>query len=169
MTGPAVRRLLLTVLAGALVLAACGGDDGETAEDDGTTTTTSAPDDDTTTTTTTTEAPPVDSTFVTEDVETLCDDLEGLADIDPDADPTQEQVDRLRAIADTAPPGVAGPLLDVAAFGQLAVDAGETVDSLPEDAAALQAAAVDGATILIAYGNEACGIDVPLFDAIAGV
>ena len=68
-----------------------------------------------------------------------------------------------------APSGVAEPLLDVATFGQLAVDAGATVDSLPEDAAAIQGAAVEAATILIAYGNEACGIDVPLFDAIAGV
>ena len=99
----------------------------------------------------------------------LCAALQGLADIDPDADPTQAQVDRLRAIADTAPSGVAEPLLDVATFGQLGVDAGATVDSLPEDAAAIQGAAVEAATILIAYGNEACGIDVPLFDTIAGV
>jgi ABC-type glycerol-3-phosphate transport system substrate-binding protein len=161
-----MRRLLLTLLASGLAVAACGGDDGrETAESEPSTTTTTAPDG----STTTSEPRPVDSTFAPEDVDALCADLEGLADIDPDADPTQAQVDRLRAIADTAPSGVAEPLLDVATFGQLAVDAGATVDSLPEDAAAIQAAAVEAATILIAYGNEACGIDVPLFDTIAGV
>ena len=160
-----MRRLLLTLLASGLAVAACGGDDGgETAAADPSTTTT-APDG----STTTTEPRPVDSTFVPEDVDALCAALQGLADIDPDADPTQAQVDRLRAIAGTAPSGVAEPLLDVATFGQLAVDAGATVDSLPEDAAAIQGAAVEAATILIAYGNEACGIDVPLFDTIAGV
>ncbi len=163
-----MRRLLLTVFAGGLALAACGGDDGETA-DDGAATTTSAAVAGTEGTTTTTEARPVDSTFVTEDVGALCADLEGLADIDPDADPTQEQVDRLLAIAETAPPGVAEPLEAVAAFGQLAVDADADPDSVPDDAEEIQNAAVEGATLLIAYGNEACQIDVPLFDVIAGV
>jgi len=161
-----VRRLLLTVFAGGLALAACGGDDGVSADDDAATATSSAVED---TTTTTTEARPVDSTFVTDDVETLCADLEGLADIDPDADPTQAQVDRLLAIAATAPPGVAEPLEAVAAFGQLAVDATTDPDALPDDAEEIETAAVDGATLLIAYGNEACAIDVPLFDVIAGV
>jgi ABC-type glycerol-3-phosphate transport system substrate-binding protein len=162
-----VRRLLLTVLVAGLALAGCGGDDGgETADPDPSTTTTSAAGE---TTTTTTTPRPVDTTFATEDVEAVCADLEGLSDIDPDADPSQAQVDRLMAIAETAPPGVADPLRDVAAFGQLAVDAGPTFDSLPDDAEAIQAAAIEGATLLIAYGNEACAIDVALFDTIAGV
>ena len=160
-----MRRLLLTVFAGGLALAACGGDDGETT-DDGAATTTSAA---TESTTTTTEARPVDTTFVTEDVDALCADLEGLSDIDPDVDPTQEQVDRLLAITEDAPPGVAEPLEAVAAFGQLAVDADADPDSVPDDAEEIQNAAVEGATLLIAYGNEACQIDVPLFDVIAGV
>ena len=160
-----MRRLLLTVFAGGLALAACGGDDGETT-DDGAATTTSAA---TESTTTTTEARPVDTTFVTEDVDALCADLEGLSDIDPDVDPTQAQVDRLLAITEDAPPGVAEPLEAVAAFGQLAVDADADPDSVPDDAEEIQNAAVEGATLLIAYGNEACQIDVPLFDVIAGV
>ena len=159
-----MRRMLLTVLVGGLALTACGGDDGGVA--DGAATTTSATVEGTTTTT---EARPVDSTFVTEDVESLCADLEGLSDIDPDADPTQDQVDRLLAVAATAPPGVAEPLEAVAAFGQLAVDADADPDSLPHDAEEVQSAAVEGATLLIAYGNEACQIDVPLFDTLAGV
>lgn len=160
-----MRRLLLTVFAGGLALAACGGDDGETTDDGAATTTSAATD----STTTTTEARPVDTTFVTEDVDALCADLEGLSDIDPDVDPTQAQVDRLLAIAETAPPGVAEPLEAVATFGQLAVDADADPDSVPDDAEEIQNAAVEGATLLIAYGNEACQIDVPLFDVIAGV
>lgn len=162
-----MRRLLLTVFAGGLALTACGGDDGGdggTADDRATTTSAAAD-----STTTTTEARPVDTTFAADDVEVLCDDLEGLADIDPDADPTQEQVDRLLAIAETAPPGVAEPLEAVAAFGQLAVDTTADPDALPDNAEEVQTAAVDGATLLIAYGNEACAIDVPLFDTLAGL
>jgi ABC-type glycerol-3-phosphate transport system substrate-binding protein len=157
-----VRRLLLTVFAGGLALAACGGDDAESADEE-TTTTTEASENTTTTTL------PVDSTFEAEDVEALCADLEGLADIDPDTDPTQEQVDRLLAIAETAPTGVAEPLEAVAAFGQLAVDSTEDPEALPDDAEEIQTAAVEGAGLLIAYGNEACDIDVPLFDILAGV
>lgn len=159
-----MRRLLLTVLAGGLVVVACGSNDGESTDDEAATTTSSADG-----TTTTTEARPVDSTFVAEDVEALCADLEGLADIDPDADPTQAQVDRLLAVAETAPSGVAEPLEAVAAFGQLAVDAAADPDALADDAEAIQTAAIEGATLLIAYGNEACRIDVPLFDTLAGV
>ena len=155
-----MRRLLLTLFAGTLALSACG-DDGGTA-DGGEATTTSTP----AVTTTITEVRPADTTFAADDVEALCADLEGLADIDPDADPTQPQVDRLLAIAETAPSGVAEPLQAVAAFGQLAVDGS---GALPDDAEEIQTAAVEGATLLIAYGNEACAIDVPLFDAIAGV
>ena len=64
---------------------------------------------------------------------------------------------------------VAEPLEAVATFGQLAVDADADPDSVPDDAEEIQNAAVEGATLLIAYGNEACQIDVPLFDVIAGV
>ena len=159
-----MRRLLLPVFAGGLALTACAGDDTEAADEE--VTTTSAVEE---TTTTTTEARPVDSTFVTDDVEGLCADLDGLSDIDPGDDPTQAQVDRLLAIAETAPPGVAGPLEAVAAVGQLAVDASADPDAVPDNAEEIQNAAVEGATLLIAYGNEACAIDVPLFDAIAGV
>jgi ABC-type glycerol-3-phosphate transport system substrate-binding protein len=150
-----VRRLLLTLLAGALALSACGGDDGESAD-------ATAVD----RTTTTTEAPPADTTFEADDVESLCEDLEGLADIDPEADPTQEQVDEILAIAETAPRGVAGPLSAVAAYGQLALDAMAEGASVSE---AAQTEATEAATVLVAYGNEACAIDVPLFDVLAGV
>lgn len=150
-----MRRLLLFLCVAGFSLAACSDDDGgPEAADPPTSTAAAGP-------TTPTEARPVDSTFVAEDVDALCDDLEALADIDPDADPTQEAVDRLRTIAESAPAGVAEPLHDVAAFGQSVVDGDPTSE--------LQSAALEAATILIAYGNEACAIDVPLFDALAGV
>jgi hypothetical protein len=155
-----VRRLLRHLALGTLLLAGCA-DDGSDADAGGSSTATTAPTSTTVPVTTTTEARPVDSTFVAEDVDALCADLEGLADIDPDADPTQAAVDRLVAIAEVAPTGVAEPLQEVAAFGQAVVDG--------DVEAALQSAAIEAATILIAYGNEACQIDVPLFDAIAGV
>lgn len=139
--------LLLTVLA----LAGC-------ADDSSTAATTTAP---ASTTTTTTEVLPLDTTFIAADVEQLCADLGGLADIDPDVAATQQDVDRLRAIARTAPPGVAEPLRVVADFGQTIVDGAEP-EELPTDV-------VEAAVILIAYGNEACDIDVPLFDTLAGV
>jgi len=147
-----VRRLLFPLAVVGLALGAGCSDDGG-AEPDA--------DARSTTTTTTTEPRPADTTFEADDVEALCADLEGLADIDPDADPTPASVERLTTIATTAPPGVAEPLRDVAAFGQAVID-GEPTEEL-------QAAALEAATILIAYGNEACEIDVPLFDAIAGV
>ena len=103
----------------------------------------------------------VDDTFAADDVEALCADLGGLADIDPSQDPTQADVDRLRAIATTAPQGVAEPLGVVAAYGQSIVDGG--------DGEATRADALDAVTILIAYGNEVCDINVPLFNSIAGV
>ena len=64
---------------------------------------------------------------------------------------------------------MAEPLQAVAEFGQLAVDATADPESVPDNAEELQTAAVEGATLLIAYGNEACDIDVPLFDTLAGV
>jgi hypothetical protein len=152
-----MRRGWSAVLAGALALAGCAGDDPGAAGERTTTTTTSVP----SATTTTTEAVPVDTTFLTEDIDALCDELAGLAEIDPEADPTQPDVDRLEDIASRAPVGVADRLRAVAAFGQSVVDGAASAE--------LQAAAVDAVIVLIAYGNEACGIDVPLFDAIAGV
>lgn len=162
-----MRRLLLTGLlavALALALTACGGDDGGDEDGAASTTTTSPADPSTTTTPATTDVPPVDSTFEADDVAALCEELEGLAEIDPDADPTQDQVDRIRSIAEDAPTGVAEPLEAVAAFGQAIVD-----DDSHQDTATIQTEAAEAATVLIAYGNEACGIDVPLFNTIAGV
>jgi hypothetical protein len=148
-----MRGVLVTVLAAVVVLAGCSDDEGAASAG-------------TTPSTTTTPVPGStvvihDDTFVADDVDTLCADLAGLADIDPDLDPTQPDVDRLRAIAETAPDGVAERLLDVAAYGQAIVDGGDGEDTRP--------AAVDGVVILIAYGNEVCDINVPLFNSIAGV
>ena len=156
-----MRRLLLTALAGGVLLGGCAGDD---AADTTTASATTAPPAGDAATTTSTEPAPADTTFATDDVDALCADLESLAGIDPDAAPDQTQVDRLLAIAQQAPSGVAEPLRAVATFGQAVVD-----DRSEQDGAAVREAAVEGATILIAYGNEACGIDVPLFDTIAGV
>ena len=151
-----VRRLLILLPFAVALGVACSDDGGADAEAGSvSTTSTSAP------ATTTTEAGPVDSTFVAEDQVALCADLDGLGDIDPDIDPTQENVGRLLTIAASAPTGVAEPLRELASFGQAVVDGTVTTEQ--------QTAAVEAATILIAYGNEACRIDVPLFDAIAGV
>ena len=148
----------MTVLSASLTLAACGDHGSSTAP-----TTTSAPTEVTTTAGPVTSTTRVigDDTFVADDVIALCADLGGLADIDPRQDPTQADVDRLRTIATTAPEGVALPLGDVAAYGQAIVDGGSGEATRP--------AAVEAVTILIAYGNEVCDIDVPLFDTIAGV
>jgi hypothetical protein len=150
-----VRRLLLIVVAALAVVGCSGDDDASEAAD------TSAPP-----TTTTTPVPSStvivsDDTFEAADVEALCADLGGLADIDPSQDPTQADVDRLRAIATTAPEGVAEPLGQVADYGQAIVDGGNGGQA--------REAAVGAVTILIAYGNEVCGINVPLFNSIAGV
>jgi len=149
-----MRRGLPLLLVGLALAAGCA-DDGGSAEGAGAPTTS-------TVVTTTTEVVPLDTTFVTEDVDALCDRLEGLRDIDPAADPTQADVDRLRAIATTAPPGVGDRLVVIADYGQQVVDGERDVEGEHTDAA-------EAATVLIAYGNEACAIDVPLFDAIAGV
>jgi hypothetical protein len=150
-----VRPLISVLAAGAIAFTGCAGDDSGDASGEPSTTT-SAP-----ATTTTTEAIPVDTTFVSEDVDALCGELEGLADIDPEVDPTQADVDRMEDIATRAPVGVAERLRAVADFGQSVVDGRPSTE--------LQAEAVDAVIVLIAYGNEACGIDVPIFDAIAGV
>jgi hypothetical protein len=144
-----VRRLLPLAL---IALAALGCRDDATDS--------ASPSTVVTTTTTTPEPIPQPTNFVTEDLEALCADLGGLADIDPDADPTPADVRRLQAIARTAPPGVAEPLHTVADFAQSLLDGEE-----PED----EGAVVEAAVILISYGNEACEIDVPLFDTLAGV
>jgi hypothetical protein len=145
-----VRRFLVLALV-AVATIGCTDDTGESAS------TTTAP---STTTTTTPEPIPQPTNFVTEDLEALCADLGGLADIDPDADPTPADIRRLRAIAASAPPGVAEPLLTIADFAQSLLDGEEPAD---------EGAVVESAVILISYGNEACDIDVPLFDTLAGV
>ena len=140
-----VRRLLLPLVA-AVALVGCSGSEGSGDAAPASTSTTPVA---------------VEPIFEADDVEALCDDLGGLVDIDPAQDPTQADVDRLRAIATTAPEGVARPLDQVADYGQAIVDGGNGNRA--------RADAVDGVTILIAYGNEVCGIDVPLFNSIAGV
>jgi hypothetical protein len=145
-----VRRLLPLALA-ALAAIGCTDDAGESAS------TTTEP---TTTTTTTPEPIPQPTNFVTEDLDALCAALGGLADIDPDADPTAADVQRLRDIAASAPPGVAEPLHTIADFAQSLLDGEEPAD---------EGTVVESAVILISYGNEACDIDVPLFDTLAGV
>jgi hypothetical protein len=159
-----VRRLLPALLA--LGFAASGCADGGSESSGATATSADTTSTSATATTATTEAVPVDTTFVAEDVEALCAALEGLGDIDPAELPSQADVDRLRAVADGAPPGVAQPLAAIADFSQLALDrAGGTTPELER----ARADALEAAVVLIAYGNEACDIDVPLFDAIAGV
>ena len=153
MLAGSVRRLVRRILPLALVaLAALACSDD--AEDAGSTTIARP------TTTTAPEPVPRLTTFLAEDQEALCADLEGLADIDPDAEPTPADIRRLEAIAATAPPGVAEPLQTVADFARALVDGEDPAD---------EGAVVEAAVILISYGNEACAIDVPLFDTLAGV
>jgi hypothetical protein len=148
-----VRRLLPVVLT-ALVALGCSDDAGTDEDDDASSTAPS------TTTTTAPEPIPVDTTFVATDVEALCAALRGLADIDPNTDPTPADIRRIEAIAASAPPGVAEPLQTVADFARSLLDGEDPAD---------EAAVVEAAVILISYGNEACDIDVPLFDTLAGV
>jgi hypothetical protein len=103
----------------------------------------------------------VAESFDADDVEARCAALEGLADIDPDADPTASDVERLRAVAELAPPAVADPLLTVADYGR-AVVAGE------EDTSEAETAAAEASLVLVAYGLDACGLQVPLFDRLSG-
>ena len=142
-------RRLLPLLLTALAALGCSDDAQESSS------TTAAP-----TTSTTTEPVPQPTTFVAEDVEALCADLGELADIDPSAEPRRADIRRLQVIAASAPPGVAEPLRTVAGFAQSLLDG---VEPSNEDAV------IEAAVILIAYGNEACDIDVPLFDTLAGV
>ena len=92
-----MRRLLLPLVA-AVAVVGCSADDTGHAAPASTTTSAPAP---------SSSVIVPDDTFEADDVEALCDDLGGLVDIDPTADPTQADVDRLRAIATTAPEGVA--------------------------------------------------------------
>jgi hypothetical protein len=143
-----VRRLL-PLLVAALAALGCGDDATES------TSTTAGP-----STTTTSEPVPQPTTFVATDVEALCADLGELADIDPAAEPRPSDIRRLHVIAASAPPGVAEPLRTVAGFAQSVLDGEDPAD---------ENAVIEAAVILIAYGNEACDIDVPLFDTLAGV
>lgn len=152
-----MRRLALLLVALAVVAGCSADDDGP----GGTTTTATAPA--TSIPTTSPTLPPeVADDFEADDVGALCADLEALADIDPDVDPTQAQVDRLREVAETAPSGVAEPLATVADFGQAIVDG-------DPDGPAMEEAAAGAALLIVAYGNDACGgIVVPLFNRLSG-
>jgi hypothetical protein len=158
-----LRRALFIVLSAFLLLAACGGDDGgsDDAAEDATSEDTSADDtgsDDTTTTSEATEGG---------DAEAVCAELEALSDIDPDGLPTQEDVDRVLAAADGAPPEIADALGAVAAVGQLIADEGP--EALDEQALAdLEAEAgsvVEASETLVTFTTEECGFDVPLFSS----
>ncbi len=103
----------------------------------------------------------VAESFDADDVEVLCAALGDLAAIDPDADPTQADVDRLRDVAELAPPAVEVPLLTVARYGQAVVDG-------DADTAEAEGDAASASLVLVAYGLDACGLQVPLFDRLSG-
>jgi hypothetical protein len=155
-----LRRLLLLLLSVALPLAACGGDDssGDDAASEGTEATTT-----TESTTTTSEAE------ASTDVGPLCEELEALSDIDPDSLPTQADVERVTAAAESAPPEIAAALTTIAAVGQLIADEGP--EALDADAIAeLEAqtggpAITDAGETLVEFTNSECGFDVPLFSS----
>lgn len=156
-----MRSFVLALSLSALLLAGCGGDDGDTASD-GTaaTTETTAPAETTV---------PTDDT-VTDDTASadICAQLADLADIDPEVLPTQEDIDRVTAVAETAPPEIQDALLTLAEIGQLIADTGEAALNDPDAFAELEAATTSpevtaaGGT-LVAYAADECDIDVPLF------
>lgn len=157
-----MRRSLIALSLAVLLLAGCGGDDSpsDEATDDTTTETTGATED-TATDETTDEAGG--------DTEALCAELEALSDIDPEALPTQADVDRVTAAAESAPPEIAEALTVVAGVGQLIAD--EDIETLtPEQLAELEAQ-TSGPEItaagetLVAYTADECGFDVPLFSS----
>lgn len=147
-----MRRLLPLLLLWLVIGAVGCGDDGGTAAP----TTTRPP-----STTSDTLPVRVAESFDAEDVDALCAALGDLATIDPDADPTQPDVDRLRAVAELAPPAVEVPLLTVARYGQAVVDGDADTAEAERDAA-------DASLLLVAYGLDACGLQVPLFDRLSG-
>ena len=155
-----MRSLLLALSLSALLLAGCGGDDGEAASDDTAATETTGPAETTV---------PTEDTAADDDASgDICAQLADLADIDPEVLPAQEDIDRLTAVAETAPPEIQDALLTLAEVGQLIADTGEAALNDPDALAELEAATTSpevtaaGGT-LVAYSADECDLDVPLF------
>ena len=156
-----MRSLLLALSLSTLLAAGCGGDDADTASED----TTAA----TETTAAAETTVPTDDT-VTDDTASadICAQLADLADIDPEVLPTQEDIDRVSAVAESAPPEIQDALVTLAEIGQLIADNSEAALNDPDAFAELEAASTSpevtaaGGT-LVAYAADECDIDVPLF------
>lgn len=163
-----MRTFLLALPLSALLLAGCGADDGDTASDVTTAATETTPTDTTA---------PAETTVPSEDTvaddgpsEDVCTQLAGLADIDPEALPTQADIDRVTAVAEAAPPEIQEDLTTLADIGQLIADTSEAALDDPEAFDELTAATTSpevtaAGEALVAYSADQCGIDVPLFSS----
>lgn len=161
-----MRPLLLALPISALLLVGCGGDDGDAASDTADAT-------ETTSVTETTIAPDETVAGDSGDTGDICAQLADLADIDPDALPTQADIDRVQAAAESAPAEIQGDLATVATIGRLIADSApealNDIDALAELEAAMTAPEVTAAAAtLVAYSTDECGVDVPLFSSLTG-
>lgn len=164
------RAIALFSLLGLLLLAACGDDGGGDAGEDGGDSTDDT--EETVTPTTTAEDDEDDGGSSGGDAsgdETVCGDLAAVAEIDPGVQPTQDDVDLVRDIAEDLPDDEAAALNVVADVGQFIVDLTPEQLSDPdafaglEDVATEEEQAAAGAT-LVAFAEEECDLSVPLFD-----
>jgi hypothetical protein len=145
------RSLVLLPLAG-LFLFGCGDDGGDDAGDDAQ------------------NAETEETTGADEgaDAEDTCAQIEAVAEIDPAAQPTQEDVDLVRSAAEGAPDEVADALNVVADIGQAIADLGpeelEDPSAFPDlEAIASAEEQAEAGEALVAFADEECGLEVPLF------
>lgn len=160
-----MRRLCLLMLPAVLLLAGCGSDDSN--DDSSASSASTGTEESSTTATSPSTAVGSEGTAgEPDDDEAFCAELETLVDINPEVAPAQDDLDLVTTAAEAAPAEYADDLTAVVAFGELSAGFAAS-GTIPDDADAVEAAAVEGATNLAAYASGTCGFDVPLFDNVS--